>query len=189
MLVETQIYCLPDCSVGEMAQKENNGLCHYFCLGERCPSRPHAGAIQFSSFPYVPGTCRAAARAGAQSEWVWVIQSTELWLSISLSHNPCWFSHPGVMGTSLLRHSGLGAWCGTRNPHSWRGTFTAEISLLIYSHHLWVWDHPVPSLCPFCQSQCGFFISVVIILLSVHLDSRWFSIMDFYTLVVIVVWL
>lgn len=64
-------------------------------------------------------------------------------------------------------------WFGLRSPmwgwdpllcrgdlHSWD-----VISLPIFNSHTWVWDQPFLLLCPSYQSQCGFFIFLVIRLL------------------------
>ena len=61
-LKETQIWCLCASAgyVSGKAQQSNSGVYRHFRPGESCPSSPIPIAIQFSSYPDVPGAFRAA---------------------------------------------------------------------------------------------------------------------------------
>ena len=59
----------------------------------------------------------------------------------------------------------------------------------VFVRHIWVWDHPIPCLCPSYQSQCGFFFNSVVVgflFSSVSDSSGWWL---FYSLIVILMWL
>ena len=74
------------------------------------------------------------------------------------SLNPPWFLQPEVMGTSL---PGTGSWAG--GPGVELRSLTLEISLLIFTHHILVWDQPVLLLHLTYQLRCGFFFNFVVV--------------------------
>ena len=71
----------------------------------------------------------------------------------------------------------------------WHPCSSAVTSLLIFTHHTWVWDHPGQLLRPSYQSQCGFFFNSLVVALPFNLisgGSEWWC---FCTLAVILMWL
>ena len=81
--------------------------------------------------------------------------------SILLSHNPCCFSQPEVMGSSLLDTGtlGWGAWWGL-DTSSLSETIAAEMSFPIVNHHVWVGESTY-STSSFHQSHGDFYKSLV----------------------------
>ena len=92
------------------------------------------------------------------------------WISLSL-----WFSQPKVMGLLFVSVDpwAWGAWCGAGKLHSSRGTSAAKISLPIFVCFVLVWNQPIPCLYLSYQSQCGFFISLVVGLLFTYISGGY----------------
>ena len=116
------------------ACERNNGLCLHFCLEETCPPQfspvilnnsvpPHMPQVPFNLLPQPwssEGLSPSKSMQGHFKRNCLGLQKS----FVSLSHNPCWFLQPEVMGTSLpgSRTLGWGAWFGVETPCSSEGT-------------------------------------------------------------------
>lgn len=85
--------------------------------------------------------------------------------ALHLRYNPRCFSQADIMGTPLLGTGvpGWGAGCGAKTPHSSRGTFTAELSLVILNRHILSVGPACSFLHDSYQSHGGFFLISLVI--------------------------
>ena len=150
-------------------QKQDNGFCLLFCLGESCLL---ATALMVdTSVPPCMSLCLSSCYpdAGTQREWVWVIPcmggvslsntmygffkrnflGLQKFLLLTQSH---WFLKPEVMGISLPGTGTLGggAWHGAGIP--------CPLTSWIFIHHTWMWDQPILHLQPSYQSRWMWFL-------------------------------
>ena len=105
---------------------------------------------------------------------------------------PHWFLQPEVMGTFLPGTGTLGSrvWCGAGAPRSLGGDLCSwDILPNFCPPYLWVWDKPIPCLCPSYLSQCGFFFNSLVVGLpfsQISGSSEWWL---FCSVDVILMWL
>ena len=164
-----------------MLRREAIVFCQQFSLRECCP--PSLALMPDTSvppcMPWCLSSCCPCTRV--KQEWVWISLCVgpligTAWESSSLFHwlHLYWFLQPVTTETYLpnTRTLGWGSWCGA-----------PEISLLIFIHHTWVWDQPIPHLHvsapPTSLDGCGFFFNSVDAgppFNSISASSEWCSI-------------
>ena len=153
------------------AKKREDGLCPHFCLGESCappPPLPPALTLmpdfrELNSVPprtsVVPykllSQCWSSNRASPSKCVCGPIKRN----CLEFAATPSGFHCQKLWGLLFPAREpctgGTGVGLGPLTPQG--GTSAAEISLPILNHHMWIWDQPVPYLCPSYQFCCDIF--------------------------------